>query len=255
MNRIIDNLTDPIWWFHAVFIAVLASLLGALMRDALRSGLAKISKSYKVRKKKRDKELEDEINLLSTNQTLFIYTSIIIFSSSLFALTLFTIFIIIFILYQRFYKGEDIPLLEKSLVGFTFFFTGVASIILIYFVLPRFKLIISAYSKYRKQVLESLAHQTSSGDSKKNTDNPSCFSNLSETARDILKFYLSNNETALYKNEMFPHVSDSKIKLNAALNELLEADVLYAVQERANEPRVYKLTDLGTKYLADVLLS
>lgn len=253
MERIDEILRDPAWWFTAVFIAIVASLIGALIKDALLNVLAKISKSYRVRKQKRDKDLEDEINQSITNPSLLILRFCKINHNALL-----TVFIGIV-----FFIGASIILFtttneNKGIIFYIFMcfsiISGVLSIIRCYNLLPQIHIMYTTYNKYREQVLKSLAHQTASGNSKNNTDDTSCLSNLSDVARDIIKFYLSNNETALRKNEMFPHVSDSKIKLNAALNELLEADILNAVQERANEPRVYKLTESGTKYLADGLL-
>ena len=47
MQRIVEYLKDPGWWFSAFFVAILASLLAAFLRDWLGGALSRLSTRYR----------------------------------------------------------------------------------------------------------------------------------------------------------------------------------------------------------------
>ena len=64
MNRISDFLSDPAWWFTAVFVAVLASVAAAFIKDAIVSFLAGFTRYFRDLKQRRDAEIEKEVALI-----------------------------------------------------------------------------------------------------------------------------------------------------------------------------------------------
>lgn len=66
MHNIFENLKDPSWWFTAVFVAAIASLLGTF----LHVWLSRISKRYSLWKESKRKKEEAEISLVASNETL-----------------------------------------------------------------------------------------------------------------------------------------------------------------------------------------
>jgi len=103
-------------------------------------------------------------------------------------------------------------------------------------------------NKSLKNSLEQLRKQIPS------PSDSSCLSNLSNVARDILKLYLSCDETDMFVDEMVERLRQSQIKVEAALNELEEAGILEWYGGQIGRGPSYCLTDSGTKYLADGLL-
>jgi hypothetical protein len=53
MDRIIDNLKDPSWWFTAVLIAIVASLLAAYIKELAGIFLSHVSSRFRRRWRKR----------------------------------------------------------------------------------------------------------------------------------------------------------------------------------------------------------
>lgn len=126
MNRITEHLTDPGWWFTAVFVAVLVSLAAAFLKDALLTALAKVSKYYRTRKKQRDEEVEKQVNLILNDPILFILSySKIIFQTSA-ALTLTTIYSVMYGLYISLPEGVNIK--AKLILGFMTILSGAGAI-------------------------------------------------------------------------------------------------------------------------------
>jgi hypothetical protein len=52
MDKIVDNIKDPSWWFTAVLVAIIASLFAAYAKDYLGKSLSRISDSYRMRREK-----------------------------------------------------------------------------------------------------------------------------------------------------------------------------------------------------------
>jgi hypothetical protein len=53
MERILQLLTDPTWWFTVVLCGIIASLAASYLRDGLSALLAKWSTPVRVRREQR----------------------------------------------------------------------------------------------------------------------------------------------------------------------------------------------------------
>ncbi len=104
-------------------------------------------------------------------------------------------------------------------------------------------------NKSLKSSLEELRKQIPS------PSDSSCLSNLSDVARDILKLYLSRDLTHMFNTDMASLLPHSQIQIEAAIDELMKANILRLGGALINRGTMYYLTDSGTKYLAKGLLS
>ena len=94
MDLIIKYIKDPSWWFTAFFIAIIASLIAGFLKDRIEKVISHLSKNYRIKKEKQNKDLEVLIESLVEDTTLFAIaylravTGLIVFS--LFALLFLT---------------------------------------------------------------------------------------------------------------------------------------------------------------------
>ena len=72
MNSIIKSLKDPSWWFTAVFISILASLVSSYLRDAISSAASQMSKELKTRRDARLARESRRVSLLVAHPDLLI---------------------------------------------------------------------------------------------------------------------------------------------------------------------------------------
>lgn len=157
MNRIITYLSDPAWWFTAVFIAIIASIVAAFLKDALLSALSKVSKTYKTRKQNRDADVEKEVNEYMSDPTLLILTFCkIIFQTCAFS-CLMTIYCFATFAYVSLPKDGDFRI--KLMLGTMVFLAGAGVIFGIVRHTPRVRVMKDAYRKYRANMLEQKARQ------------------------------------------------------------------------------------------------
>src|ERR1022692_3669472 len=72
MHRIIELIKMPEWWFSAVFIAIIASVIAAFAKDWISHGLSVVSQAYKSRALLREAAREEEAAVLAANPELLI---------------------------------------------------------------------------------------------------------------------------------------------------------------------------------------
>jgi hypothetical protein len=72
MESIIRLFKDPGWWFTAVFIGILASLLAAYLRDGISSLAALTSTTFRVRRDRRLAAEQTRIHLLAKHPDLLL---------------------------------------------------------------------------------------------------------------------------------------------------------------------------------------
>lgn len=72
MDKILENLKDPSWWFTAVFIAIVANILAAFFRSGLSVALSTMSKRYRVWREKKKVDEEREIAVIASDATLLV---------------------------------------------------------------------------------------------------------------------------------------------------------------------------------------
>jgi len=75
-------------------------------------------------------------------------------------------------------------------------------------------------------------------------------SNLSEVAVAILKLYLSRDVTEMFPDEMTPSVPYSQIQVEAAIDELVDAEIIFSGGGMVGRGMSYSLTQDGTRLLA-----
>jgi len=159
MDRIVTYLSDPAWWFTAVFIAILASIAAAFLKDILLSALSKVSNKYKIRKQKRDADIEREINECMSDPTLLILTFCRIISQMCALYSLVILYALFFIMYISFSKDGNIRI--KFILIALLMLSGITVVFGLMRVNPRVSLMKDAYRKYRANTLEQKARQKS----------------------------------------------------------------------------------------------
>lgn len=171
MNRIAEYLSDPGWWFTAVFVAVLASLAAAFLKDAVLASLAKVSKYYRDRKKEQDEEVEKQLKLFLSDSTLFLLSFCrVIMQTSVF-LTFFLIFSVMYGFYISLPQDANIRI--KVFLGSLTIMGGVATTYSMFKVLPKVKVIKTAHKRYQNRVIAGVPQQSAPGDFKSLADTAS----------------------------------------------------------------------------------
>ncbi|MEL6333386.1 MAG: hypothetical protein AAFQ76_12430, partial [Cyanobacteria bacterium J06626_26] len=72
MDKILELLKDPSWWFSALFIAIMASVIAAFLKDWISSIISIFSSSYRDWSNKKAIEQNKYIQALAGNSTLLI---------------------------------------------------------------------------------------------------------------------------------------------------------------------------------------
>ena len=75
---------------------------------------------------------------------------------------------------------------------------------------------------------------------------------LSEVAIDILKLYVDRDKTKLYRDETDPSLSHGQIQIEAAIDELTNADIIHTIGFSPNRGPRWSLTKFGRKLLANI---
>jgi membrane protein implicated in regulation of membrane protease activity len=171
MNRIAEHLSDPSWWFTIIFGTVIVCITEIFLKDILLSAMAKVSATYKSRKQKLDKEIEDEVRKMLSDPFLFVLT----FCNYIFQTCISIAFIVIYsvnaFLFITLPKEADLS--TKRIISVLAVFTGGTVIYSILRDKPRRQVIKKAYLRYRKKVTENVAQQSAPCDSERNVDTPS----------------------------------------------------------------------------------
>jgi hypothetical protein len=157
MNRIGTYLSDPVWWFTAVFVAVLASLAAAFLKDALLSVLARVSAKYKTRKQNRDARIEKEVNECVSDSTFLTLTFCKVIFQTCAIACLITIYCFATFLYISLPKDKDVKI--KLVLITLVILAGVAVVVSMVRHTPRVRIMKDAYRKYRANMLEQKARQ------------------------------------------------------------------------------------------------
>ncbi len=71
MEAIVDNLKDPSWWFSAFFVAIIASIIAAFLKERMEKWLGNTFSSLKSWRVQREAERSKVIEALLTDQTYF----------------------------------------------------------------------------------------------------------------------------------------------------------------------------------------
>jgi len=72
VRQIIELTKQPEWWFSAVFIAIVASLVAAFAKDWISRGLSAFSELYRTRRLSREAKLDQEAAMLAAHSDLLI---------------------------------------------------------------------------------------------------------------------------------------------------------------------------------------
>ncbi len=76
MDTISKLLSDPAWWFTAIFIAIVINLLSTYLRDFIDRIFSKLSRKYRLRTIKKDKEGEQLAVHLANDPTMLVMYSV-----------------------------------------------------------------------------------------------------------------------------------------------------------------------------------
>jgi hypothetical protein len=74
LEKIISYLKDPAWWFTAVFIGIIVSLISGFLKDAVRNLAAKFSITYRAKKIREDNDFERQLDALLKNRFYMLIT-------------------------------------------------------------------------------------------------------------------------------------------------------------------------------------
>jgi hypothetical protein len=151
MDRIVTYLSDPAWWFTAVFVAVLSSIAAAFLKDAFLSIFSKISVKYKILKQKRDANFEEEVNECINDNTLLILKFCKVILQTCLLTTLSVCYFVSYLSYIS--LPAEAHAKYKIMIGFLVILTGstVTTGMLLY--PPRISAATTAYKKYRINML------------------------------------------------------------------------------------------------------
>jgi len=160
MDKILEQLKDPSWWFSAFFIAIVSSVVAAFLKDWASIIVAKFSSSYRKKKAERIARDQKFIKRLADN---FEFLVIEYIKSSL-TIVLFLFSVVLFFLVPILGMTLSIastytesPLIKTStetslnlIIAMTVSF-GSISAVAGYLSVSRLELVTKAYKEYRKQ--------------------------------------------------------------------------------------------------------
>lgn len=72
MWQIIELIKRPEWWFSAVFIAIIASVIAAFAKDWISRGLSVFSQLYRIRRLSQEAKLDHKAAMLAAHSELLI---------------------------------------------------------------------------------------------------------------------------------------------------------------------------------------
>src|SRR5437588_6631566 len=72
MDDILHHLKDPSWWFTAFFVAILASVIAAYLREYIGKGLAFFSGHFRIRRDRRLAKLDHIARSIAASEPLLI---------------------------------------------------------------------------------------------------------------------------------------------------------------------------------------
>lgn len=67
MTPILNNISDPSWWFTAFFVAIVSSVIAGFLKDKVERFLSRISESYRKRRSAAAKLRADTLEALVSN--------------------------------------------------------------------------------------------------------------------------------------------------------------------------------------------
>lgn len=80
MDKIVELIKDPSWWFSALFISIVTSLLAAFLKDWFSKLLSHFSKTYRLHRYKNLRKTVHTIQNIEKDQGYLTYFSIMHFS-------------------------------------------------------------------------------------------------------------------------------------------------------------------------------
>ncbi|MFL6207786.1 MAG: hypothetical protein ACJ74W_02985 [Pyrinomonadaceae bacterium] len=83
LDKILENTRDPSWWFTALFIAIIASLLAAYIKELLGKLFSRLSPRFKFwwQKRRFRRAVTIIVTACDTNRILFLISRVLGFSS------------------------------------------------------------------------------------------------------------------------------------------------------------------------------
>ncbi len=72
MDKVIQNLMDPSWWFTTFIVATIVNFLGNILQSIISDILSKFSNRYAKWRKEENIEREKHISLIASSQTLIV---------------------------------------------------------------------------------------------------------------------------------------------------------------------------------------
>jgi membrane protein implicated in regulation of membrane protease activity len=72
MNKILENMNDPSWWFTALFVAIIASLFAAYFKDFLNIVLVRVSGRYRRWRNMREAKNQAWVEATANDPTLLL---------------------------------------------------------------------------------------------------------------------------------------------------------------------------------------
>lgn len=131
MDKIAEFVKDPSWWFSAFFVAVIASVLAAFLKDWFSKLLSQFSNSYKLYRYKNLRKTVKTIQNIENNNGYLAFFSIRHYSMSI-------LIVIVFISYMVL-----LPVGRE-----TFLAQSISKIMILFAMIP----LISMHSKSKKEL-------------------------------------------------------------------------------------------------------
>jgi hypothetical protein len=163
MNKILAHLQDPSWWFSAFFIAIIASLVAAFVKDWTSNIIAGFSSAYRKRYAERVAKEEKIVKLLANSFDLLILGYVNCFMGMSLFLFCFMIYLLVPVagitLLREPTLNQKLSIISLNInteSGLIFIdvitiIFGTLSVVIGYLSASKFSLIAKAYKEYRKQ--------------------------------------------------------------------------------------------------------
>ena len=152
MEKIGSLLTDPSWWFSAIFVAMIVSIISGFLKDKIGEALSHFSVFWKERRRVQKETREAVIQALMDDDTYRSMISFKLLSGFIMSLTLLIIFVISFLIIKIEFSASSLLALFfiEVVMDFLMLGSGVAALAMMHVSLSRYDVFFEAMSRYRK---------------------------------------------------------------------------------------------------------
>lgn len=146
MNGVIQNLKDPSWWFTALFMGILASVLAGFLKDHIERWLSSLSVNFRSARAKKAGEREQLIESLASDAQFLTLA----YLEAIEGLLLFVTITLLFFALPGFIEFMPLsPITGFPIPRILVPVTGIMSIFAAFFAASRIALVRQAYRLYR----------------------------------------------------------------------------------------------------------